>query len=209
MSFKLYKALPVLLMVLGSAFSTSLALPLFSGESKPNLPKISVSILESSSIRINGKSNINQFTCSNIEPVSFYSKNVSYKNDQHCLFFENAFLKIASNNFDCGIRKLTEDFKELIRADQYPNLEITLHSISDIKKSMMSSMTIGIAGVYKAVHMPITLHRMDSLYKVSGSITLNISDFGLQAPSKLFGMIKVDETVKIDFELHIAEHKTK
>jgi hypothetical protein len=203
------KALPVLLMVLGCAFSTLLAAPNYQMGSEPNARKIRVVLLESSTISINGKSNINQFTCINTEPICQYSQEINYKEDAQCLFFENTYLKISSNTFDCGIRKLTEDFKELVQADKFPILEITLHTITNTNQSIMSSLTIGIAGAYKAVHMPIVMDKTDSIFKVKGSIALNISEFGLQAPTKLFGMIKVDEIVKIDFELHIAEQRIK
>lgn len=165
-------------------------------------------VVESSSrLNIEGSSNISGFKCDMTEYL---------KNDTLCystveagnrLNFVNSCVTININSFDCHQRYITSDFKKTLKADQNPLLKIHFLSIDDFKpvygRQMVNSVIeISLAGVVKRMHVGFNVKTINnSQIQLFGDKDLLFSDFGLKPPRKLAGLIKINEEIKVHFQL--------
>ena len=86
-------------------------------------------ILEKVSIVIKGRSNVNEFDCTleNLEGgealdiIGFY--------DGESVNFEGLKLNIPIEGFDCGVRMMTRDFRDLLESEKYPKLSLDIKKI--------------------------------------------------------------------------------
>lgn len=72
----------------------------------------------------------------------------------------------------------------------------TIHSSTDI--SAEGNLTI--AGITRTVKMHVNVIHRNGQLIVEGSQTLNMTDFGIQPPTALFGSLKTADVIKISFK---------
>lgn len=159
-----------------------------------------------SRLSIHGVTNINTFTCA----ISCYTQSdtLEYtRNDRSCeLLFSRDRMTIPIRDFDCGTRQITKDFHETLKSKTYPYVDIRFKSLNNL--SMRDNaytrgvIDITIAGVTRryVVGYHATI-RGEDLLLLNGEQRVNFSDFGLRAPNKMMGMIRVEESVTVEFNL--------
>lgn len=164
-----------------------------------------VNILPSSTLTISGDTNISAFTCA-YDPEMIPSANkvkVTEKHDQ--LFFENAILTLNNKGFDCGSRGINKDFHTLIKTEEYPCILLELKKLTmDTPKSAVADVLISIAGIKKNYKLPVEIIEGE-IPQYKGNLTLNINDFKLEPPKKMFGLIVVKEDIDINFNLNVEK----
>lgn len=152
-----------------------------------------------SHISIHGSSNINQFQLINHNPeiVRFSDKGDDEKRDQR--------VEISVNQFKAANKRIREDFLEMVNAPEYPFIIMAIEprvlaecrnekGLSDFKTK------ITIAGVSKRFVVPCGIDSCDSSgYVLKGRLEIKLTDFGIDPPKKLLGIIKVDNEVLIDY----------
>lgn len=166
-----------------------------------------VRITPLSELQINGTSNIKDFTCEydiqNLnEPVRIH-----YEQSRNLIKFEKSIIVLKNNGFDCGGRGINRDFHGLLQSDRYPKITLILKEIKlpPHKKNMADALIdIEIAGLTNSYHMATTF-KYDQDWLISGKLKLNIQDFKLEAPKKMFGLVIVSDEIEIDFKLVVAE----
>jgi len=167
----------------------------------------SIYISSDSKLYIKGNSNVNKFEChydvSNIKnPVP-----VKLTQNGNTLYFKNTKLILDSSCFDCGGKAINKDFKSILKANEYPHIIlniIELNMIPGESNKINVSMDIEIAGIKKSHNMIANLASHNK-YQISGKLKLNINDFELESPKKMFGLIVVSETIEINFEMKLDE----
>lgn len=165
-------------------------------------------IEKNSNLCIEGKSNVNNFKCDIVE----------YLNRDTILLFRDASqgqqpittrggLNININRFDCHQNHITADLKKTLKAKENAYMKINLLTIGYIRpnvsnQSVKGMVEIQLAGVTKKIEVnyAVTKNLPGSLYLV-GTQTVQFSDFRLTPPSKLAGLIKVEQQIKVRFEL--------
>ncbi|HLW14709.1 MAG TPA: YceI family protein [Flavobacteriaceae bacterium] len=172
-------------------FGVSLFLP-------PQEPIEEFNVLPSSTLEIKGSSNVNTFTCVfDIEDISTVSVNYNSQSQK----FESALVQFPVASFDCGGRMINSDFKELLQEKNYPKLSLRLVRIEPIEEDKaLVSMEFEIAGVKNLYKMPVSFAVMKGYYSSRGHIELDIEDFGLTQPKKLFGMIVISNKIDVHFK---------
>jgi hypothetical protein len=60
---------------------------------------------------------------------------------------------------------------------------------------------IELAGVEKDLNVLTDITVQKNVFHCQGKPEVCITDFGLSAPEKFFGMIKVNETIRVEFNL--------
>jgi len=163
-----------------------------------------IKILPDSNLSISGTTNINDFECAF---NTLYFKNESFKvhfsEKGDILQFKNSILPLENINFDCGNRKINKDFHELLKSKKHPEILLKLKKIDmSREENALVTLTFNIAGVDKDYEFPVEITR-DKQLCFDGKLQLNIKDFNLEAPSKVFGLIVLDEEIEINFNLNI------
>lgn len=161
----------------------------------------------SSTVTIDGKSNVNKYQCAVKQ----------YKGKDTLLltaikgkgaYFKKGWVKLNTSQFDCGLDLITNDFRKSIQSDKYPYIIIQLISferfpINTASEDRFTGKIIVKLG-NKAVPCQITccIAKDDkNRIHLSGSHNFKFSDFNLEPPKRMMGMVKVDENITIDFHL--------
>ncbi len=159
-----------------------------------------------SSLEIKGTTNINSFICS-----SAYSKGediiVERYNSENKVWEIFGTVILAVDGFDCKNRMMNNDFQNTLKANQYPEIKIEFLSLKEIEtieevKVAKGVVEITLAGASQQYPIVGKLISLNNEYSVLiGEQELKFSDFGLDAPQKGFGLIKVNDTLRVSFEL--------
>jgi len=172
---------------------------------KDRLYEVNVEILDGSFININGKTNVNKFSCLNCDEITTYSKNPDVKQVGNSWYLDNAYIKVKSKSFDCGMKEMTKDFKDLLCVDSHPYMTIRIDKlvgINDINNcNALAKISLTIAGTTQKIDLPLIIKQENGQTICIGSTSLNIGAFNIQAPSKFFGLVKVEEVIDVDFNL--------
>jgi len=164
--------------------------------------KTKVKILSKSEVTICGKSNVNSFQCkynSNLLENEIIVTSIKNNDTKVCL--SNAKILIKSKGFDCGNKMITKDFKSILKADNYDNISIELKELDLNNNCFLTKLDIEIAGKRKEYTIPVTFN--ENTNNVKGNLKINIKDFNLKSPKKLFGLIEVNDNVEVNFNLFL------
>ena len=160
------------------------------------------------SLRVDGSTNINDFTCD----ISNYS------NPDTILVIRSGPLPVQLHGniqldvqtFNCHNGVMTADLRKTLKVKEFPRLTIRFISISkypeagpmqQIAKGMV---TIELAGVSNKFDVDYKIISSDGInIKMEGSRKINFSDFNLIPPRKLGGMIKTNNELSVVFNLNM------
>lgn len=160
-----------------------------------------------STLKVTGKTNVNKFTCQ-IQSYCGADTLVLQDAGQAPPRFLKGNVRLEATGFNCGNTIMTNDFHKTIQSKLYPQIEISFVSLERFpsyscrNELIRSSMVISLAGVAKTFDMDCVIEaESNGVFHLMGSRCFQFSDFNLEAPSKMFGMIKVDETLDVSFHL--------
>ena len=169
--------------------------------------KVNVLIDPASSLNIHGKTNVNSFLCAQCETMDRDTLQVQLKQEGDVFLLDNAILMVRVNDFDCGIRQMTKEFRELLNAEAHPYLKMIINSVKPVNKGkdFMADISIILAGVKSNYRIPVQVHTDERTLICSGKSQVSFVDFNLEPPVKFLGMVKVNEMLDISFNLIIRK----
>ena len=201
----------ILLVVVLSSYKS------FVKEIESDFKKIEYSILPSSNLTVNGKTNINSFSC--ISNEQFANERIDYRKDDNDLSISlrNTLFLLKVEELDCGKKKINKDLKKALQVENYPNIKILLKELINVEcnekiecnewLSYDAQTEITITCNTRTIDIPIMVNRLDEMsYRVTGGTDLQLCDFDVEAPTALFGMIKVKDLIQFNFDLYVDLH---
>ena len=163
----------------------------------------------SSSVTINGKTNVNKYNC----------QTQDYKQSDTLLIhvevgkaqFKKGLARLDAKGFECNMDVITKDFAEMIEADKYPYIEIDFISFEREPKFQETeekfkgdlTITLGNVAVRRQVRCSIVKDENDRIH-LQGRHNFTFSDFKLKAPTKMMGLVKVEEKITVTFHLVLS-----
>ena len=165
--------------------------------------KRKATVLPSSELTIIGDSNIAAFQCefdtSYLEGV----QTIMYRQTGNTINFNGAVLSLQNRGFDCGSKGINRDFHDLLRSDQHPKIRLEVNKIDLSSPTLgLAHVIITIAGKHRTYDVPVKI-RTGEVAEFKGKLEVNIKNYDLEPPKKLFGMIVVKDIIEIEFDLHI------
>jgi len=162
-------------------------------------------ISESSSLSVNGSTNINKFSC-DIPNCDQADTLTVWKRDKGIML--TGCINPAVLSFDCHKAMMTHDLRKTLKAKRYPRLHIKFLTLSNLPQlsnkpvAVTGQVEIEIAGVKKlyTVNYQISTDT-DRIIHLLGSRDLHFSDFNLVPPRKLGGMIETKDLLRVEFQL--------
>jgi hypothetical protein len=169
-------------------------------------------IQKNSNLRIDGKTNINSFRC---EIVEYLKPDTIYffreENNRKPIAIRGG-LEIEIKRFDCHQKYITSDMRKTLRAEDQPILKIDLLTIGCFNgngDNIKGLVNIWLAGVVKTMEIDYQVQATDPGYlQLTGTRRILFSDFGLKAPQRLAGLIKVEEELNVRFQLILRNTNT-
>lgn len=172
------------------------------------------SILKSSKLFLTGTTNVNTFKCDCRD--RFATQNLHVENRGSHARFSNTSLRMTTKKFDCKNGKMDRDMHKALMADAYPYIEMELVETWFNPKQLKNGDAEDWFDVKAKVKLTITCvtkeQTINAKYKalsknkfiLRGSKSLKMTDYGIDPPEALFGMIKVDDLITFNFNLDIA-----
>ncbi|HLT72243.1 MAG TPA: YceI family protein [Cyclobacteriaceae bacterium] len=164
-----------------------------------------------SELIIRGTTNVNDFVCrTGFNDVRDTLELLLANKDCPIIFSRNAMI-IPVASFDCGNQMITKDFQETLSANRYPELTLRFVSIEEQVPGVASG---SVAGVVE-ITLTGTTRSYSVLYSLAGNGDRSVSlvgkqdvcfsDFNLNAPRKMMGLIKVQDDLEVEFRLHLQK----
>ncbi|MBN2638796.1 MAG: hypothetical protein JXR65_06885 [Bacteroidales bacterium] len=155
-------------------------------------------------ISIQGSSNISDFTLS-LEFNQNELKSTTKLPD--CSAKDYRVLNLPVSDFSYSNPLMKKDFYHLIDAKNYPFIRIyyppdMLEKETD-KNSQECNLIVEIRNSCQKYTVPVKYSRISkNVYEVQGNLNVKLTDFHLQPKKYFFGLIKVNNNLKIDFYLY-------
>ena len=160
-------------------------------------------------ILIKGSSNINDFQLVNENPDL---KNFNLKDLINSYGHKDSFekIRIEVKEFICDKKKLCNDFQEMLSASEFPFIDISLKRRDLSNRSADEELfnletKISIAGVTRTYLIPCRIIQFSNTkFELNGSKTISLTDFYLDPPKKVLGIIKISNDVFINFAIRFT-----
>lgn len=115
-------------------------------------------------------------------------------------------ITVPAAKLDCANGTMNEHMLKALKAKDNPTIEFQLSSYTTSKTAdgVQGELTgvLSLGGVKKTVTLQGTATDAgDGQFRVVGSHQLRMSEYGLKAPSLMLGTMKVDDRVKVSFDL--------
>lgn len=163
-----------------------------------------------SKLTIDGTTNVNSFTCA-ISKYVGRDTLVLHEGGKHIRpVFVKGAVSLDASSFDCGMALMTSDFHKTINSTRYPAIVIDFISFERMPAYTTSEqfkgiLKISLAGATRLFEVNCAIGATSAgLIQLSGSREFLFSDFGLTPPARILGAVKVQDALKVTFNLKLA-----
>lgn len=168
----------------------------------------------SSQLRLEGVTNINRFSCDCADNFPIDTYEVVQDDRPFILKLRNTDLRLATNKLDCGRRGINNDLRKALKSDSFPYIQIEVKTIrlpeekGQIKESEWTTLPvqtqITVAGTRRPLHLSVKAKKLgENFFHLRSETEIAMSDFGVDPPKPMFGMIKVEDIITIHFDLKV------
>lgn len=173
---------------------------------------IHFTVLPESKVTLKGRSNVNSFTCSNSQLDGTIL--IAYDATKSEMTNGNANLQMKIADFNCGNALMENDMQKALGASSNPQITFAASSgeIVDTLRSGYSGTyykievngELTLAGTTKPIKVLFTGRKLRDHYRLDGTKSIDMTDFGVKPPSAMFGMIKAKKTIYLQFDLYLV-----
>ncbi|OHX67133.1 hypothetical protein [Flammeovirga pacifica] len=162
-------------------------------------------------ISILGKTNINSFDCDYVPDEPLHSSFKLKRVNDHFQKIIHDEMSLDVLKFDCGIKLMTKEFRELLDYKHNPSIYIQFtgleKDISD-KKQAYIHLILKIGKLSNPQKFKAKIHKVSTeKYELTGIGQFSILDYQLDPPQKMMGMVKVKDQISIDFTIHVSKNE--
>lgn len=164
---------------------------------------------------VEGTSNVRPFACEAKE-IDVQAETEQGQVVQRVVAGEKAVrtvvVTVPSKSLDCdnNNKKMNEHMLKAIKADANPSIEFRLASYDLARDS--AGATAVLSGTLKlgGMEKPVTINAAtksvaNGVLQVTGAYELRMTDYGLKPPKLMMGAFKVNDPVKVNFDLLLKE----
>jgi hypothetical protein len=150
-------------------------------------------IIQEKRIAVQGRTSLGGFTCRYAD-----------KNRKDTLFVDfsaktpDLLVDIVVDDFGCGNFMLNRDFKKTLKSKEFPKARVRVGNIRTSNSKYFCDLTVNMVG--KKLDFP-NLELVRNAEGVTAQIGMGFSTLGLEPPSKMGGLVTVDEELKLEIFL--------
>ena len=117
-------------------------------------------------------------------------------------------VRVPAARLDCGNGKMNEHMLKALKATEYPTIgfRLSTYELAPVTDSVQVTLTgeLELGGQTKTIEMKTFAKEVEgAVLRVVGAHEIRMSEFGLKAPTLMMGTLKVNERVKVGFELYL------
>ncbi len=145
-------------------------------------------------IKVLGKTNLSEFSL----------QYASGKEDSDLnILIDGNRAKIPVRLLKAESEQMTRDFLLLLQEDRFPYIDIEFSENPAVpaleEADLLPTISLTIAGVENRYPLTCRLEFKDGKRILTGTVRLRLTDFNLQPPTKLMGVVKVQDEIRISF----------
>jgi hypothetical protein len=167
-------------------------------------------VQSTSTLDIEGTTNITAYKCS-IRTYVGHDTLVLHEGGKNIRpVFVRGAVALDASSFNCGMAVMTSDFQKAIKSKQHPAIVIDFISFERMPsyksepELFKGILNISLGGVTKLFEVNCSIHASPSgIISLAGSREFIFSDFELTPPTRMLGAVKVNETLKVSFNLKL------
>ena len=168
---------------------------------------------EESRLWIEGSSNINQFECEAKEYSGRADVTNSATRENGTEQYTNdldIYVEIVTDEFDCGKKRMNRDLKSALKADEYPKITfkynyartVSVPESPDNTYSVLVNGDLTVAGTTREIEFLANGAYLEGgRMRAQGAKEIKMTDFNIEPPSGLFGLVKADDNLTVHFNL--------
>lgn len=156
-------------------------------------------------ITIEGTSNVHGWSC---EVGQF---NGSFGAAEGLSAISAVTVNVPVSAIECKNGTMNSKTRETLKASQHPNIRYVLSSArvgqpdASGKVAIETTGQLTIAGSTKTVNMTVQAQpAAGGKYRLTGSVPVAMSEYGMRAPSAMMGAMKVGDRVTVRFDVTVA-----
>ena len=115
---------------------------------------------------------------------------------------------------DCGGPGINRDMRKTLDADNHPHVIIQVLRSNlpapwqkEPPSSVTSRIRLHIAGQARQEDVRVHITPLgEGLYRLHGSHRLRFSDYGIEPPQAMFGLIRVEDELELSFDVEVRFH---
>jgi len=160
-------------------------------------------------VEIFGESNVMDFTIKYDSDAMGEIKQNRYSHSSESK--EERVFDLPVEKFEAPNKQIKSDFEHMLKAKEFPEIQIRLdeklclEKQRKVKKPQDLAVNITIGGVERLVKIEcISQEALPNGREFKGQGIVRLSDFNLEPPKRLFGLIKVKETIIITFDVEVV-----
>lgn len=175
----------------------------------PALLGLRYTIEKESHLSIRGTTNVNSFECFSTQTFNEQSVRLSVDGMTNRVEFRDARLRIRVDALDCDNSKMNADLCDALDAEGFPFIEIQLYeailsssSIGNGGSDIVVKASLTIAGSTRKVYIKTKAVQIaENKFRFQAIHWIKMTDFGVDPPTALLGLIKVRDDIAIHFDL--------
>ncbi|MFD0940243.1 YceI family protein [Pedobacter boryungensis] len=168
-------------------------------------------IAENSTLRVNGSTNINRFSCAILNYPKTDTVTINTEVGKQIALQGRVSLNLKS--FDCNNIIMTKQLRKTLKEEQYPFLHVNFLSLKGIPiteqtdNGVKGIVEIELAGIKRRFLIFYQIKTTSNGMTLSGCQAITFSDFKLVPPQKMGKLIQAKDQLKVDFELNLQQAK--
>ena len=115
-----------------------------------------------------------------------------------------ATLVVPVADFECPDEEMTEHLLEAMKPAEFAEITFRLESYEPSSAGAEASGALTIQAVTKPVSFPISLTSSGAGVSIAGELRLDMTDYGVEPPVVLLGLLRVRRAIRIEFEGLVA-----
>ncbi|MDZ7717230.1 MAG: YceI family protein [Balneolaceae bacterium] len=173
--------------------------------------------INESRLWIQGSSNVNQFECyaENYSGEATVPNEVEETPSVINASSELLLLKIdiEVDSFECGKQSMNKDLQKALQAEKFPEITFLYQNTTLLSEpqnrndgfELRVHGLLTVAGTTKEIYFNTEAYYINQQrVRAVGKTTINMTDFGVEPPTALMGLIRANEELTVNFDL-IAE----
>jgi len=166
---------------------------------------------DASEMWLSGTSTVNSFECE-AETLRF-DHEVEHHIEGNGFSVPGVSLVVPVRDLDCNNRRMNRDLRDALQADEYPEIRLDVFRMdlvpdaaADTEKADVPQVAFHGKMTLAGVSRDITIRLsgwLDQFQRLHGRGTLDVkmTDFGVEPPTALFGLVKAHDDISIRFHL--------
>ncbi len=147
---------------------------------------------------VSGTSTVRGWTCS-VRGTARVTPGSSAPAPGFAAGVQSAALTVPVADFECPDETMTEHLLEAMKPAEFAAITFRLDSYEATGEGAEASGALTIQGVTKPVSFPLALTPSGAGVEIAGEIALDMTEYGVEPPTVMFGLLRVRPQIRIEF----------